>query len=76
MTQYETEMRTQLKRQAGAHREHLAEVLQLQEKELGEKHAETMDTALKKQQAVHDDEVEEKVVFVDGMEEKVNYLMH
>jgi len=74
MTQYETEMRTQLKRQAGAHREHLAEVLQLQEKELGEKHAETMDTALKKQQAVHDDEVEEKVVFVDGMEEKVSVI--
>ena len=68
MSHYESEIKAQLKRQAAAHRDHLADVLNVQAHELNEKHDEELTEKLTEEKIRHLDEVEKKVAKIHGIE--------
>ncbi|XP_066278161.1 MICOS complex subunit MIC60-like isoform X2 [Branchiostoma lanceolatum] len=66
--QYETEMRTQLRRQAAAHSEHLQDVLRVQEQELGSKHQTEMHDALMDERDRYQVKLNEAMARLRGVE--------
>ncbi|XP_078668589.1 MICOS complex subunit MIC60-like isoform X5 [Branchiostoma floridae x Branchiostoma belcheri] len=66
--QYETEMRTQLRRQAAAHSEHLQDVLRVQEQELGSKHQAEMHDALMDERDRYQVKLNEAMARLRGVE--------
>ncbi|XP_078587188.1 MICOS complex subunit MIC60-like isoform X9 [Branchiostoma floridae x Branchiostoma japonicum] len=66
--QYEAEMRTQLRRQAGAHSEHLQDVLRVQEQELSSKHQAEMHDALMDERDRYQVKLNEAMARLRGVE--------
>ena len=52
-TEMENEMRSQLRRQAAAHADHIQDVVDVQQTELGRLHARVLDEAVTSEKSVH-----------------------
>ena len=72
----EKEMRTQLRRQAAAHTDHISDVLEVQAKELGRLHERAMDETLANEKASHKRELSTIKGTLDGFEKALDDHNH